>query len=86
MMLVIVSMAADCRQVARAPVRRAVKNVGGGCVAGSRSLGCRRGPARHHDGQPTRAGHAGAQLRAHHEEIFQFRYAPDCGGPQPYRY
>lgn len=47
----------------------------GGCVAGSRSPGGRRGPARHHDGQPARSGHARATLRAHHEEIFQFWYA-----------
>lgn len=44
-------------------------------VTGSRPPGGRRGPAGHQDGQPAAAGHAGAQLRAHHEEIFQFRYA-----------
>lgn len=52
---------------------------GGGCVTGSRSPGGRRGPARHHDGEPASARHARPKLRAHHEEIFQFWYAGDYG-------
>lgn len=44
-------------------------------MTGSRSPGGRCGPAGHHDGTVARIGHARAQLRAHHEEIFQFRYA-----------
>lgn len=48
---------------------------GGGCVAGSWSPGCWHGPARDHLSQPARSGHARSKLRAHHEEIFQIRYA-----------